>query len=279
MTIVIDADKAWIRDLEHVLKYGDKVSPRGMLVAEVVCLTSVVSMSNPIIFNAHRKLGYKFMAAEAAWILSGDDKVESIAPYSKDISKFSDDGVSFFGAYGPKVKDQVPFVVSTLHQDPDSRQAVINIWRESPPKSKDIPCTLSLQFLIRNHVLHCVATMRSSDLWLGHPYDIFNFSAISFLVMLHLNKVRVENGDPILILGNLHLTAGSKHLYERNWKDVHMIIDDFEQNGLNAMNHVERTPCFLSERYSHLYPESFVDHLWECADSKGGAFSLMFGSA
>lgn len=276
MTIAIDADRAWIRDLEHVLKYGDKVSPRKMLVSEVVCLTSVVSMSNPIIFNSKRKLGYKFMAAEAAWILSGDDRVESIAPYSKDISKFSDDGVRFFGAYGPKIKDQVPFVVSTLHQDPDSRQAVINIWRESPPKSKDIPCTLSLQFLIRNHVLHCVASMRSSDLWLGHPYDIFNFSAISFLVMLHLNKIRVENADLPLVLGNLHLTAGSKHLYERNWEDVHKIIDDFDENGLSR--DVVRTSVFLSERYSHLYPESFVDHLWECADSEKGALSLMWGN-
>lgn len=273
MTIVIDADRAWIRDLEHVFKYGDKVSPRGMLIAEVVCLTSVVSMSNPIIFNAKRKLGYKFMAAEAAWILSGDDRVESIKPYSKDIANFSDDGERFFGAYGPKVKEQLPFVVAALHQDPDSRQAVINIWRESPGPSKDIPCTLSLQFLVRQSTIHCVASMRSSDLWLGHPYDIFNFSAISFFILLELNKIRVENGDYPIVLGNLYLTAGSKHIYERNFADVQKVIDDEEPDGWRQ---IERTPVFISERYSHLYPAAFIDHLWDCADSKGGAFSLMF---
>lgn len=274
MNDMIDADRSWVRDLEHVLKYGDKVSPRGMLVAEVVCLTSVVSMSNPIIFNAKRKLGYKFMAAEAAWILSGDDRVETISPYSKDISKFSDDGVRFFGAYGPKVKDQIPYVVANLHQDQDSRQAVVNIWRETPPKTKDVPCTLSLQFLVRNHVLHCVASMRSSDLWLGHPYDIFNFSAISFYVLLELNKIRVENADIPLTLGRLHLTAGSKHLYERNWADVQAIVDDEESAG---WKHIERVPVFKSERYNHDQPEDFISHLWDCADSNGGAFSLMFG--
>ncbi len=273
MITIIDADKAWVNDLEHVFKYGMRSAPRGMEVYETLAYLSVISMANPIIFNPKRKLGYKFMAAEAAWILCGDDRVESIAPYSKDISKFSDDGVKFFGAYGPKVKDQIPYVVANLHQDQDSRQAVINIWRESPGPSKDIPCTLSLQFLVRNHVLHCVATMRSSDLWLGHPYDIFNFSAISFLVMLHLNKIRVENAELPLILGNLHLTAGSKHIYERNWADVNQILEDFDENGPPKVN---RSPVFLPQRYSHLYPESFVDHLWECADSEKGALSLMF---
>lgn len=273
MTTIIDADKAWVGDLEHVFKYGMKSSPRGMDVYEALAYLSVVSMANPIIYNPIRKLGYKFMAAEAAWILTGDDKVETIAPYSKEISKFSDDGETFFGAYGPKVKDQIPFVVSTLHQDPDSRQAVINIWRESPPKSKDIPCTLSLQFLVRSNTLHCVASMRSSDLWLGHPYDIFNFSAISFFIMLQLNQVRIENGDPVLVLGRLHLTAGSKHIYHRNAEDVMKVVQDYEENGAPK---VERHPVFLTERYSHLYPAAFIHHLWDCADSEKGALSLMF---
>lgn len=275
MNNLIDADKEWVELLEFVLKFGDKVSPRGIPVAERVALMSTVSMSNPIIFNPKRKLGYRFMAAEAAWILSGDDRVESIAPYSKDISKFSDDGVRFFGAYGPKVKDQVPYAVSALHEDPDSRQAVINIWRENPRKSKDIPCTLSLQFLIRGGSIHCVASMRSSDLWLGHPYDIFNFSAVSFYVMLELNKIRIENGDQPLVLGKLYLTAGSKHLYERNWEAANEIVAEFYDIGSPR---VARTEVFISERYSHMHPIQFIQHLWDCADDEKGAMALMWGN-
>ena len=265
---MITADKAWARDLEHIFKYGDKSAPRGMPIVESLGFSSVISMNSPIIRNPIRRLGYKFMAAEAAWILSGKNDVASIKPFSKEISKFSDDGETFFGAYGPKVYEQLTYVISILSQDRDSRQAVINIWRESPPVSKDIPCTLSLQFLIRNHALHCVASMRSSDLWLGHPYDIFNFSAISNAVRIELGKIFHERNEMPLVLGDLYLTAGSKHIYERNFEGVNEVLEDFDKNGVTK--EASDDPVF------GIYHDAaeFIDALWQAAESDEGALSL-----
>lgn len=259
-------DVRWIKDLEHVFKYGNRVAPRDMLVYESMAYKSVVDMNTPIIFNRHRNLGYKFMAAEAAWILDGRNDVKSIQPYSKEIAKFSDDGDKFFGAYGPKIVFQLNHVIGSLIADIDSRQAVINIWRESPGPSKDIPCTLSLQWLVRHNTLHCVASMRSSDLWLGHPYDIFNFSAVSFYILMQLNR----RLDKKIELGQLHLTAGSKHIYERNISDVGTIIEDYYENGVATSM---RTRPFWEERYSE--PEEFIAHLWEVAESSDGAKTLI----
>lgn len=261
----MSTDQRWIKDLEHVFKYGNRVAPRDMLVYESMAYKSVIDMNTPIIFNSHRNLGYKFMAAEAAWILDGKNDVASIQPFSKEIAKFSDDGEKFFGAYGPKIVFQLGHVVRSLDLDNDSRQAVINIWRESPGPSKDIPCTLSLQWLIRHNTLHCVASMRSSDLWLGHPYDIFNFSAVSFYLLMQLNR-RI---DKKLELGQLHLTAGSKHIYERNISDVGTIIEDYYNKGLQI---TAKSP-FNEERYSD--PEDFIIHLWEVAETAGGAKTLL----
>lgn len=262
----MNADFGWIKDLEHVFKYGTVVQPRDMKVYEVLAYKSTIDMNRPIIYNEKRKLGYKFMAAEAAWILSGDDRVKTIAPYSRDISKFSDDGEKFFGAYGPKVMDQIGYVIAKLVEDRDTRQAVVNIWRESPPESRDIPCTLSLQWLIRNGKLHCVATMRSSDLWLGHPYDTFNFSAISFYILLQLRTSGI-----LVTLGDLHLTAGSKHIYERNVEQVSDIIDDYWKNGM------PKPPTynlpFKAKSYDNA--QQFIDHLWSVANMDGGALCLI----
>lgn len=266
---IINADKAWVKDLEYVFKYGNRVSPRGMLCYETVGLASVISMQNPIIYNPTRKLGYKFMAAEAAWILEGRDDVGSISPFSKDISKFSDDGITFFGAYGPRLKDQFQYVEDTLVADLHSRQAVATVWRQNPGPSKDIPCTVSLQWLVRHNVLHCVATMRSSDLWLGHPYDIFNFSAYSFALMLQLNNHMDKADQPHLTLGNLHLTAGSKHIYERNAADVGLIIEDFNDNGLPK---VKRGTIFNPQQYDDA--NEFIAMLWDAANSERGVLSL-----
>ncbi len=269
MNDMISADRAWIKDLEQVFKYGNKSSPRGMEVYELLALTSKISMKDPVILNNTRKLGYKFMAAEAAWILSGDDRVETIAPYSKEITKFSDDGVHFFGAYGPKVKSQIDYVVATLLNDISSRQAVINIWRENPGPTKDMPCTLSLQFIVRMGRLHCVASMRSSDLWLGHPYDIVNFSAISFAVLLHLKALFKDEFTGTLDLGNLFLTAGSKHLYERNVEAASMVLDEFEQRGVPS---TARGYLFDEKKYDDA--NEFIQHLWDCANAGRGILAM-----
>ncbi len=276
MDDMINADRAWIRDLEHVFKYGNKVSPRGMQVYETLAHRSIVSMKNPIIMNKHRKLGYKFMAAEAAWILSGDDRVSTIAPYSNDISKFSDNGENFFGAYGPKVKQQIEYVIATLLNDISSRQAVINIWRENPGPTRDVPCTLSLQFIVRLGKLHCVASMRSSDLWLGHPYDIVNFSAISFTVLLQLKALFKDQFTGTLELGNLFLTAGSKHIYDRNAPDVANIIDMYGHAGnLGTLDSGIDGVAFVESRYDDA--NDFINHLWDCAQDRNGLLAIFLG--
>lgn len=227
------ATSVWLGLLEVLMRSGQAASPRGMPVKELLAAQTGFSMRYPVVRVPGRKLGWRFLAAEAWWILTGRDDVASIAPYSKDIANFSDDGVKFFGAYGPKVVPQLDYVVSKLIEDPDSRQAVISIWREAPGPTKDVPCTLSLQFLTRDRKLHCVATMRSSDAWLGWVYDVFNFTMISAMVLLKLrSRVGVHPADDSLAsrfpsagLGNLYMTMGSSHLYERNWEAVGRILE------------------------------------------------------
>lgn len=246
----------WHRDLAHIFNMGSRVSPRSMGTREIVGFTSKIDMNFPVITCPIRALGYKFMFAEAAWILSGDNRVETITAYSKDIANFSDDGITFFGAYGPKIAEQMKYVIETLKADQETRQAVINIWRENPAKSKDIPCTLSAQFLIRNGFLHCVVNMRSSDLWLGHPYDIFNFSVISAWIVIMLRLQGVTH----IQLGELTLNAGSKHLYSRNFEDVERVLE-----GSSGTSH---QPGFNLDPSKFVDGREFAKFLWSVADSE-----------
>lgn len=209
--MLITADNAWTYTLKKILNEGATVTPRGMLTKEILQHTVRVSMRYPVLQNPARKLSRKFMAGEAFWILTGDNTVKGIKPYCKAISNFSDNGETFFGAYGPPIKDQLDYVVRTLELDKDSRQAVLTIWRQNPPKSRDIPCTVAIGFIIRNQVLHLSVFMRSSDAWLGLPYDIFNFSMLTYLVCARLRFTHAG-----LCPGILHLTMSSSHLYDHN---------------------------------------------------------------
>ena len=215
-----NANDCWLQLLNIVVKNGRLTLPRGYKCLEHMNVHTEFPMSQPIVTCSARKLGYKFMYAEAFFILSGGFLVSDIAPWSKKISNYSDDGVTFFGAYGPKVQEQLQYVVQTLFKDPWSRQAVMTIWRENPPPTKDVPCTISIQFLIRDNKLHCIDNMRSSDLWMGFPYDVFNFSMLSSMVILdyyQLTGVHLE-------LGNLYMNLGSAHIYSQQFDDVHFVL-------------------------------------------------------
>ena len=211
---MLDASSVWLVTLRLILFGGLEVAPRGKLTKELPQHTLVIDMRRPVVKVAERKLSYQFMAAEAHWILSGDDSVAGIAPYNKHIAKFSDDGVKFFGAYGPKILSQLDYVVAKLLADPDTRQAGLTIWRENPPLTKDVPCTVAIFANIRNMALNLHVFMRSSDAWLGVPYDVFNFSMLSHLICARLNEARPTQ---LIAPGQLHLTAASSHLYEHNW--------------------------------------------------------------
>ena len=211
----------WRNLLTDVMNKGSEVSPRDQKSMELINHTIQIDMKQPIVTLKARNMGYRFMVAEAAWMLDGDNKVSTVSPWSKQISKFSDDCISFFGAYGPKFVDQALYVCKTLLNDRDSRQAVINIWRENPGPTKDVPCTINFQFIIRDNKLHTIANMRSSDCWLGVPYDAFNFTMVSASIMLRLKQLGMDN----LELGTLHMNAGSRHIYERNYSGVLAVLD------------------------------------------------------
>lgn len=202
----------WPAILQQVLKYGENVSPRGHATLEIPQHTAIIDMRKPVLVIPERKLSTKFLGGEAFWILSGDDRVETIAPYNKNIAQFSDDGVTFYGAYGPRIMGQLDYVVNKLIEDRLTRQAFLTIWQPNPPKTKDVPCTVTCGFMIRDGELNCYVYMRSNDLWLGFPYDVFNFSMLAHLICCRLNKAGIKVKP-----GVMYHTAASRHLYEQHF--------------------------------------------------------------
>lgn len=209
--MTLDVNYIWTRLLDDLIETGNPVAPRGQPTRELLSYRTVVPMSQPFVTVHERALSYNFATAEAAWILSGDNRLSVLRKYAPSYGNYSDDGATLSGAYGPPLLDQLPYVWRSLMDDPVSRQAVTTIWRPRPAKSVDVPCTIAVQWMIRNDRLHCFDMMRSSDAWLGWPYDIFTFSMVSAFLALRL-RPWFKNIE----LGNIYLTAASQHLYEKN---------------------------------------------------------------
>ena len=148
------------------------------------------------------------------WYNSTVNDVAAIEPYSKFWRKLSDDGVTVNSNYGYCIRkkfgfDQWERCKQILRNNSDSRQAVIHIKEARDiiaNPTKDLNCTIALQFFIRNNKLDLIVTMRSNDVWLGLPYDLFNFTCMQMQMAMELG----------IKVGTYYHNAGSLHMYTKD---------------------------------------------------------------
>lgn len=229
----LHGDAAWRLAMQNILVGGHRVSPRGLETREILSDQLVkVDAARPVVTSPSRKLSYQFMAAEALWILDGSNKLADLLPYAPSYGKFSDDGVTLAGAYGPKIMNQVDYVVDALLRDRDTRQAVLSIWERRPAPSKDIPCTLDMTFSIRDDQMYCHTHMRSSDVWLGVPYDMFSFSMVLLYVTCRYN---MRAGVNPVDLGGLSISMVSSHMYAKDYAKAEAVLDSGEERPTAAV--------------------------------------------
>lgn len=228
---------AYVDLLKDVYRVPEHESaPRGLKIRERLGHSfRIADIRDRIPYVPHREFSISYMIAELVWYLSGNNSTEWISNYSGFWRNISDDGFTANSAYGARIFMEHPYqrvvgmdsnvnfnqwqyVKDELKKDADSRRAVIHIRmpQDSYMASKDVPCTLTLQYFIRDGALHQVASMRSSDLILGIAYDIPAFTIFQEMLALELG---VECGSYTHI-------SNSLHIYEKHYTMVEKIIGD-----------------------------------------------------
>lgn len=163
------------------------------------------------------KTNLTYLAAELLWYWSARNDVEFIGKFAKLWKALSDDGVTNNSAYGYILQkkhgfDQIEKVIELLKYDPYSRRAVININvpNEKVIETKDEPCTVCLDYQIRNGKLHCTCVMRSNDMNFGLRNDLGFFISLQKYIAKRLN----------VPVGTYTHFAMSIHFYDRDFKFV-----------------------------------------------------------
>lgn len=169
-----------------------------------------------------RNISLNYLLGEFLWYFNGSRSLEYISKYSSFWKNISDDGVTSNSAYGYILKhkhdfDQIEKVIELLKFDHNSRRAVmnINVPNVHVIETKDEPCTIALQFLVRDGKLNCTAIMRSNDIWFGTPYDWAFFIELQKVIADRLN----------LGYGTYTHFATSFHVYERNMDEISRIAN------------------------------------------------------
>ncbi|MHA6312377.1 thymidylate synthase [Pantoea sp. S-LA4] len=154
---------------------------------------------------------------EFLWYLTGDNKLSFIERYISIYKEFAEDDGTIRGGYGPRIfsmhniHNQLENIITQLSHKKTSRRALLQLFDASDlalesndyKEYKDIPCTISLQFLIRDEKLNLFVNMRSNDAFKGLTHDIFAFTMIQEFIAKILNCG----------LGQYYHYVSSMHLY------------------------------------------------------------------
>lgn len=217
---------AYLAHLRAVFFGGDNVLVRGQCIRELTFVNwTLLDVRNSHIdwsytsFPERQPVYHSYAQKEQSWYLTGDRRANR-APSEFWLKLANKDGL-INSNYGHLVLKERKYpgslcayehVVQLLMADRQSRQAVMHYNRPSHylNQSKDIPCTLTAQVVIRNNKLSMIVSQRSCDLWFGMPYD----------VPWHCYLIRSLARDLGVETGFFHHSIGSLHIYERDFDRV-----------------------------------------------------------
>lgn len=203
-------DEAFVRTVHLIRAFGQRIEPTKGPALELpgVHHFAVESMDLPMTV-AGRDLRHAIGVLEGLSLVGQVslpeafiDRVAAFRPFVRHST--------FWGAYGPRAAGDLGGVVDVLRARPDSRQAVVSLYDSDRDLNRsevvDVPCTVALQFKVRDDRLELWTVMRSNDAWLGLPYDLMQFAMVQ-------EAVAAAVGVPA---GRYHHSAGSMHLYDRH---------------------------------------------------------------
>ena len=161
-----------------------------------------------------KKLHLKSIIYELLWFLRGDTNVRWLQSRGVTIwDEWADESGELGPVYGYQWRhwrtpdgreiDQINQVINSLRSRPDSRRHIVTAWNPADVDKMALPpCHALFQFYVANGQLSCQMYQRSADLFLGVPFNIASYSALTLMVA---QATGLTPAEFILTLGDAHL--------------------------------------------------------------------------
>jgi len=166
-----------------------------------------------VLFYPQRDANPYFHFMESLWMLAGRNDVEWISQFNGRINNYSDDGITFHGAYGYRWRkhfgvDQLNIAKNRLVEYPNDRRVVIGMWDPyvdltSTNTGVDYPCNTQVFFWARKGYLNMSVVNRSNDMiWGAYGANAVHMSfLLEYMALMTGNKI----GMYYQISNNLHV--------------------------------------------------------------------------
>jgi len=195
-----------------------------------------------------RKTYPRTAAAETVWYLMAKQDLAWLRKYAPIWDKFAeriadgdqqdriDDGFDGIrAAYGYRWRkhfgrDQLGLAIEALRVDPSDRRCLVSAWDPSADGlgavgQRNVPCPASFTLGVTGGEVHSTLLLRSSDVFVGLPYDVMGHALLVDAVAASLD----------LTPGVLTFVLANAHLYEDHWKMAEECIRRAGEGFMPAM--------------------------------------------
>lgn len=208
---------------------------------------TTVTLSRPlenVCFLESRDANPFFHLIEALAMIAGENSVEFLSFFASNMKGFSDNGRTYNAFYGTRARntwgDQIDDVIRILRDDPDSRQAIVNLWDPADlnRQTKDKACNLMMIFTREGDRIDMTTFNRSNDAVWGFMTgaNMVHFPFFHEYVACALD----------CHVGSWHHSSANMHVYTWNEKWIKIM----EESG----------PEFNGARKQDLYLSGTVQH-------------------
>jgi thymidylate synthase len=112
--------------------------------------------------------------------------------------------------------DQINFLIHEIKNNPYSRRLVLSSWN---PNVFDqvalVPCHYTCQFYVENCKLSCHTILRSNDMFLGAPWNMFSYAVLTYILAIKCD----------LKPGKIVYTVSDAHIYKNHIDQVNTLLE------------------------------------------------------
>ncbi|WP_270171325.1 thymidylate synthase [Paenibacillus sp. SYP-B4298] len=244
--------KAYLELLQDIMENGtDKEDRTGTGTRSVFGRQLRFDLSKGFPLVTTKRIHLKSVIHELLWFLSGDTNVRYLQEHGVRIwNEWADEHGDLGPVYGSQWRawkgedgrtiDQIAQVIESIRRNPDSRRHLVSAWNVAEVDHMKLPpCHYAFQFYVAGGKLSCMLTMRSSDTFLGLPFNIAQYAMLTHMVA---QQCDLEPGEFIYSGG-----------------DVHIYNDHFEQVRLQLTREPYPLPRLVIKRK----PASIFDYTYE----------------
>ena len=176
-----------------------------------------------------KKVHWKSVLVEILWLMQGETNIAFLKKHGVKIwDEWADSNGDLGPVYGEQWRDwktydlitssgpiphqpywqersldQLTSVIERIKTNPNCRRLIVSAWN-SPEisKMKLPPCHAFFQFYVRNGKLSCQLYQRSADMFLGVPFNIASYAALTHLIA---NECGLEVGEFSHVFGDAHI--------------------------------------------------------------------------